>query len=147
MYIPLKFRNQINKLFSSAYPHIQIRCIFRPMQRLWAFFRLKGRILLSLRSRIVYKYKCQRCNALYVGQTVRHFHKRISKHMGISAFTGKPLSKPPFSNICDHHQASGHPISPDDFSVLSTCSSCFELLLRESLLISKLKPSLNANLT
>ena len=68
--------------------------------------------------------------------------------MGISAFTGRPLSKPPFSNIRDHHQASGHPISPDDFSVLSTCSSSFELLLRESLLIStKLKPSLNANLT
>ena len=67
--------------------------------------------------------------------------------MGISAFTGKPLSKPPFSNIPDHHQASGHPISPDDFSVLSTGSSSFELLLRESLLISKLKPSLNVNLT
>ena len=27
---------QINKLFSSAYRHIQIRCIFRPMQRLSA---------------------------------------------------------------------------------------------------------------
>ena len=88
----------------------------------------KDRIHLSLRSRIVYKYKCQCYNALYVGETVRHFHKRISEHMGISAFTGKRLSKPPFSNIRDHHQASGHPISPDDFSVLSTCSSSFKLL-------------------
>ena len=42
----------------------------------------------------------------------------------------------------DHHQATGHPVSPDDFSILSTCSSSFELLLRESLLISKLKPTL-----
>ena len=49
-----QIRNQINKLFSSAYPHIQIRCIFRPMQRLSAFFRFKDRIPLSLRSRIVY---------------------------------------------------------------------------------------------
>ena len=39
-----QIRNQINKLFSSAYPHIQIRCIFRPMQRLSAFFRFKDRI-------------------------------------------------------------------------------------------------------
>ena len=116
------------------------------MQRLSAFFRFKDHIPLSLRLRIVYKYKCQCCNALYVGETVRHFHKCISEHMGISAFTGKPLSKPPVSNIRNHHQASGDPISPDDFSVLSTCSSSFELLLRESLLISKLKPSLNANL-
>ena len=61
-------------------------------------------------------------------------HKRISEHMGISAFTGKPLSKPPFSDIRDH------PISPYDFYILSTCSSSFELLLRESLLISNLKP-------
>ena len=71
----------------------------------------------------------------------------VSEHMGISGSTGKPLSKPPFSNIRDHHQSSGHPISPDDFSILSSCSSSFELLLRESLLISKLKPSLNANLS
>ena len=27
--------------------------------------------------------------------------------------------KPPFSNIRDRHQSSGHPISPDDFSILS----------------------------
>ena len=114
------------------------------MQRLSAIFRFKDRIPLSLRSRIVYNYKCQCCNALYVRETVRHFHKRISEHMGISAFTGKLLLKPPFSNIRDHHQASGHPISPDDFSA---CFSCFEPLLRESLLTSKLKLSLNANLT
>ena len=64
--------------------------------------------------------------------------------MGILGSTGKPLSKPPFSNIRDHHQSSGHPISPDDFSILSSCFSSFELLLRESLLTSN---SLNANLS
>ena len=51
------------------------------------------------------------------------FHKCISEHMGISGSTGKPLSKPPFSNICDHHHSSGHPISPDDFSILSSILS------------------------
>ena len=116
------------------------------MQRRSTFFRFKDRIPLSLRSRIVYKYKCQCCNALYVGKTVRHFHNGISEHMGIFGSTGKPLSKPPFSNIRNRHQSSGHPISHDDFSILSSCSSPFELLLRERLLISKLKPSLNANL-
>ena len=49
-----QIRNQINKLFSSVYRHIQIPCILRPMQRLSAFFRLKGRIPLSLRPPIVY---------------------------------------------------------------------------------------------
>ena len=101
-----------------------------------------------LRSRIVYKYKFQCSTSLYVGETVCHFHQRISEHMGMSTFTVKPLLKPPFSNIRDQHQASGHPISSRDLSILSTCSSSLELLLRDrSLLISKLIPSLNANLT
>ena len=82
-----QIRNQINKLFSSAYPHIQIRCISRPIQRLSAFFRFKYRIPLSLKLRIVYIYKCQCCNALNVGESVLHFHKRASEHMCISAFT------------------------------------------------------------
>ena len=33
-----------------------------------------------------------------------------------------------------------------DFSILTSCFSTVELLLRESLLISKFQPSLNANL-
>ena len=56
----------------------------------------------------------------------------------LNTWTSEPLSKPLFSNIRDHHQSSGHPISPDDFSILSSCSSSFELLSTESLLISKL---------
>ena len=80
------------------------------MQRLSVFSRFKDSIPLSLRSRIVYKRKCQCWGALYVGETVRHFYKHISEHMDISAATGKPLSKAPFSNICDHYQSSGHPI-------------------------------------
>ena len=142
----IQIRKQIIKLFSPAYPHIQLRCIFRPVQRLSSFFRFKDRIPLGLRSRVVYKFKCQCCDALYFGETIRHLHTRISEHMGISACTGKPLSKPSFSNILSYHQSSGHPIDPDDFSILTSCSSTFELLLRESLLISKFQPSLNANL-
>ena len=134
------------KLFFSAYPHIQLRCTLRPVQRLSSFFLFKDRIPLGLRSRVVYKFKCQCCDALYFGETIRHLHTRISEHMGISACTGKPLSKPFFSNILYHHQSSGHPIDPDDFSILTSCSSTFELLLRESLLVSKFQPSLNANL-
>ena len=71
---------------------------------------------------------------------------RISEHMGILACTGKLLSKPPFSNILPNHQSSGHPIDPDDFSILTSYSSTFEFLLRKSLLISKFQSPLNANL-
>ena len=49
--------------------------------------------------------------------------------MEISACTGKILLKLSFSNILSHHQSSDHPIDPDDFSILTSCSSTFELLL------------------
>ena len=66
-----------------------------------SFFRFKDRIPLGLRSRVVYKFKCQCCDALYFGETIRHLHTRISEHMGISACTGKPLSKLlPFLTFC-----------------------------------------------
>ena len=62
----IEIRKQIIKLFSPAYPHIQLRCIFRPVKRLSSFFRFKDRIPLDLRSRVVYKFKCQCCDALYI---------------------------------------------------------------------------------
>ena len=65
-----------------------------------------------------------------LSKVARNIWERISEHMGISASTGKPLSKPSFSNILSYHQSSGHPIDPDDFSILASCSSTFELLLR-----------------
>ena len=66
----IQIRKQIIKLFSPAYPHIQLQCIFRPVQRLSTFFRIP----LGLRSRVVYKFKCQCCDALYFGETIRHLH-------------------------------------------------------------------------
>ena len=36
----IQIRKQIIKLFHPAYPHIQLRCIFRPVQRLSFFFSI-----------------------------------------------------------------------------------------------------------
>ena len=67
--------------------------------------------------------------------------------MGISAYTGNEISSPAqLSSILTHNKKTEHPISFEDFAILSTGFSQFEVLLRESLLISKLNPSLNANI-
>ena len=88
----------------------------------------------------------QRCSSLYVDQTSRLLKTRISEHLGISALgdLAKRVSPPPIS-ILSHHCDTGHPVSLDDFTVLSSSFNC-ELLVRESLLIRKLNPSLNANM-
>ncbi len=139
----LQIRTQIQRLCSVAYPHISIRIVFRPTLRLSNFFMFKDKIPLALRSCVVYSFKCRCCSASYVGQTVRHLHTRVSEHLGISALTGKTSSSPQLTSIFSHLSHSGHSASLDDFKILSSCSAPDELLVRESLLISKLKPTLN----
>ena len=88
------------------------------------------------------------CGASYLGQTRRHLHTRISEHMGVSPLTGKKRATHSLSSVLTHTHRTGHSISPDDFTIVSSCrsSSNFELL-RGSLLISKLKPPLNENIS
>ena len=138
---------QLRKLLSSAYPHISIRFVFRPTCRLSDFFLFKDRIPFALRSHVVYKYKCQCCGALYVGQTRRHIHTRISEHMGVSPKTENKLSVSQMSAVLTHHHFSKHNISDSDFTILTSSNSKFDLEVRESLLISKFKPILNNNIS
>ena len=92
----LQIRTQIVKLCSSAFPHVAVRFISQSGRRMSGLFSLKDRIPKSTRPRIIYKYSCQCCTALYFGQMRRHFHTRISEHMGVSPLTGKNLQRIPF---------------------------------------------------
>ena len=80
-----------------------------------------------------------------IGKTVRRLHTRVSERMGISPLTGKKRSNPPLKHSLSHHQNANHPVSFEDFKILSCSSFEYELLLHESLLISKLKRSFNAD--
>ena len=94
----IQIHQQLHKLFSSAYPQVQLYVIFKPICRLSNF---KDRIPLNLRSHVVYQFECQCCNALYLGKTCRHLHTQISEHCRISALTGIPLSCVSKSSISD----------------------------------------------
>ena len=145
----LQIRTQIIKLCSSAFPDLSLRFIFRSGRRLSSFFPFKDRIPMLMRSRVVYNYTCRCCGASYLGQTRRHLHTRISEHMGVSPLTGKKRAIHSLSSVLTHTRRTGHSISPDDFTIVSSCrsNSNVELLQRKSLLISKLKPPLNENIS
>jgi hypothetical protein len=132
----LHIGSQLCKVLASAYPHISIRVVFRPSCRLSTSFQFKDRIPIALRSHVVYQFTCQCCSALYVGQTRRHIHTRISEHMGVSPQTGKERSISTMSSILAHKHIYKHPVST---------SEC-DLLIREILLISHLNLVLNANI-
>ena len=125
----------------SLISYTTIRFVPRPTVRLSSFFSFRDRIPTRLRSHLVYKFTCQGCVALYVGETSRHLHTRVSDHLEISTFTGKKWKCPSPTAILSHHGDTGHSIPFDNFKIISSCYSVSELLLRESLLIPKLNPS------
>ena len=139
----LQIRTQVSRLCNAAFPHLDIRFVFRSLTRISSFLPFKDKVPKYLRSGVVYALKCRCCSASYVGQTMRHLHTRISEHLGISPITGKHLCSPSPSSILSHINTSGHSACFDDFKILSSCSDPFELMIHESLLISKLKPSPN----
>ena len=71
---------------------------------------------------------------------------RIGKHIGISSLTNKQV-KPKNSSLADHLLFCNHPASYDAFSILTRENKTFLLELKESLLITRDKPSLNRKVT
>jgi hypothetical protein len=69
---------------------------------------------------------------------------RISEQMRVSPLTGKERSISTMSSILAHKHK--HTVSASDFKILSSGTSEWDLLIRESLLISQINPVLNANI-
>ena len=87
---------------------------------------------------VIFKKKVKTNNAIlfdyYVGKTKRHLKKRFFKHHDVS----KPTA------VSSHMMAFNRSISFDDVKVMATGISDTELLIKESLIITKLEPSFNA---
>ena len=84
---------------------------------------------------LVYQFQCNLCDAGYVGYTRGHLHERVDGH------------KQKSSSICKHylseHNSDVPPFLSEQFHVLTKGSNKFDCLIKEMLLIRKLKPSLN----
>ena len=66
--------------------------------------------------------------------------------MGISNLTEKPVKNMKESTVSDHCLQCDSVISFDDFDVLATDTNNFRLLIKESLLIKRDKPTLNGTI-
>ena len=83
-----------------------------------------------LKSGVVYKIKCSRCDACYVGQTVRHLITRFKEHL---------RSGP----VANHIKLCGD-ITIDDVEIIAqTSKSESHLMTLEALCIKAIKPNLN----
>ena len=153
IYFPISFtgknsfslKNKLTRLLRDFYPQVVVRVIFKPNYTIGSLFRFKDVVPKELQASAIYKYSCNCCSAIYVGQTKRQLRVRCFEHLGRSIRTNRPLGNPPFSAIRQHAFDKDHPISLDSFSILSIRSSAMELATVESLYTIREKPSLSSN--
>ena len=84
----LQIRIQITRLYNAAYPHLNIRFVFRST-RIFSFLPFKDKVPKFFKSGLVYLSKCRCCSTSYVGKTTHHLHTRVLEHLGISPVTGR----------------------------------------------------------
>ena len=98
-----------------------------------------------MNSKVIYKYKCNICNDVYIGETKRHLLVREFEHLGKSILTNKPMkyNEESATAIRKHCQQLDHHSDISNFSSIGNSANEFHLKLKESLVILKLKPSLN----
>ena len=87
---------------------------------------------MMLKSNVVYKITCPRCQACYVGQTCRHLHSRFREHV---------KNQGPLKN---HMKLCNTNITEENVKILtSTSKGESRLLTLEALYIQEIKPAIN----
>src|SRR5277367_2248058 len=128
---------------SNGYPFLDLNVVFQAMLRMGSLFRFKDVVPKCLQSKVIYSYKYQVCNSLYVGKTKRHFHIRMCEHNGISFRKGKTFNVPSASAIRYHCFEQSHPFDIDNFKIIDKAQSEYVLNIKELIYIWDWKPDLN----
>ena len=145
----LTIKNKLRTLFRMI-PSCQLEVIHQTTYRMGNMFRFKDCLPKSLITDFVYHFKCRSCAASYVGRCYRHQCVRFCEHAGISPRTGVPL-RPTLVNasaVKHHALTNQHRVNPNqDFRILSRGGTREILDLKESIMITRLRPNLNDNVT
>ena len=88
---------------------------------------------------------CNTCNSVYIGKTKRHYLVRQFDHLGLSVFNSKALrySNKDATAMRKHCHYQTHFNCTDNFKIMRNSVNNYFLQLKESLLILRLKSSLN----
>ena len=89
--ISTELKVKLDKTFKQLSPACDLRVVFKVSLRMKNYFNVKDKLKRELRSLLVYNFKCNSCNAEYIGETKRHYRTRTPEHIGVSPLTGKYL--------------------------------------------------------
>ena len=123
-----RFRFRI-KRFCNRYS-LNVKVSFTSF-RVGKYFTLKSRVPTLLQSCVVYKYTCPVDQVAYIGKTKRHLIDRVKEHSSTH------------TSAIFNHNISCQCFHPQNFEILKSSKSDFDLSLHEALSIKKFNPALN----
>ena len=101
----LKLQRQLHRIYSSLFPCINLRIIFKPVCKLGRLSKLKASYSLTSLSSVIYKVKCSMCEEFYIGLTTCRLEQRLKEHASGES-----------SALFRHAMDTGHPI--DIYTIL-----------------------------
>ena len=141
-----KFLVSLRKIICKYFFCLDPKLVLRNPRTISSIFKFKDTVPTLMRSLVIYKYTCPRCNlGTYLGSTKRMLKVRIDSHRGVSHRTGSDLNKKEFSNIREHAKRCKSRISYDNFEIIDQAADDTSLPILESLCIKQLVPSLNSS--
>ena len=141
----LQVKKQLKDIFRSCQKNVKLNIIYKSSKRIKNAFHFKDILPKHINSKVLYKFKCDTCNSVYIGKTKRHQLVRQYEHLGLLVLTEKALkyTGKDTTTIRKHCHENKHCCSMDNFEIVGTAVNDFHLKLKESLLILKMKPCLN----
>ena len=85
--ISIQVKKKLRQIFREVAPDIHPRIVFKSPNRLRNSFSFKDKLPQNLDSMLLYKFTCDTCNCVYIGETKRHYQVRAYEHLGVSILT------------------------------------------------------------
>ena len=135
--VSTNLKHQLRNL--NAKFRINCKLVFKPFKTA-SYFNLKSRCPKPLKSMVIYNFTCSvDQNNTYIGKTKRHLQDRVREHTEASYANN--------STIFNHIINCNCRVNLDNFKILHTCRTEYDLNIAEAVYIRDLKPSLNSTLT
>ena len=101
--ISLQLRTKLRKSLKNILNCCKVQIVFKSQRRLSGQFPLMEPFPYGLMSKVVYKYRCGRCNSSYYSEMDSHLRVRAGEHISLSPLTFKHCKlqrKVQFVTIC-----------------------------------------------
>ena len=133
--ISLQINEKVTALCEKLCKKTKIKIAFTSF-KIGNYFSTKDPIPKCYKSRIVYKFVCEGCNAHYIGHTTKQLFFRINEHFG----------RDKKSHIFKHLQETANcneQCTDNCFSILDSATTINQLKIKEALYIRWYKPNIN----